>query len=70
MSKNLLFDKLSASLFSRHDLILLSYDFKITSEEQKITCRDFNNNIDLRQLEGDVVNTPWDLIFYMPTVDE
>lgn len=36
-SRVLLCHQLSASVFSRHDLIFMSYDFKTSSKERKIT---------------------------------
>lgn len=69
LSRKLLYDQLSASTFSRHDLIFLSYDFEKTPNQHKITYRDFKN-VDLISLENDIFNIPWDQIFFMATVYE
>lgn len=69
LSRVLLYDQLSASLFSRHDLIFLSYDFKISLKEEKITFRDFKN-IDMLSLEDELLGISWNQIYTMPTVDE
>lgn len=70
MSSLLLFDQLSASLFSKHDIIVLVYDFDVDDHNPKvITYRDFRN-IDYQSLETDLCTVPWNEIFYMPSVDE
>lgn len=68
-SRLLLYDQLSASLFSKHDLIFITYDYQIEVQSQTISYRDFKN-IDNISLETELSTTPWNQVFLMPLVDE
>lgn len=68
-SRTMRYDQLSASVFSKHDLIFLSYDFNCKTEQKTITYRDFKN-IDYTSLETDLANIQWNQIYYLPTADE
>lgn len=74
VSKNshlLLFDQLSASMFSRHDLIYISYDFKFlnNTQSQNFEYRDFKN-IDYMSLGAELSLIDWNYIFRTSAVDE
>ena len=64
----LLDDQFSASILSRRDIICMSYDFKMSTKEEKITFRDFKN-IDLLSFENELVCIPWNIVFSMSTVE-
>lgn len=70
-SKLLLFDQLSASMFSKHDIIFLSYDYNIKTQEQSRTIgfRDFKN-LDYQSLESELSTISWNQVFLLPAVDE
>lgn len=68
-TKILLYDQLSASCFSKHDLIYMSYNFVIHVPEQSITYRDFTN-IDYGLLEEEFFKINWNSLFYMISVDD
>lgn len=62
--KVLLYDQITASCFSKHDLLFLSYDFQIQDTVNVATYYDFkhmNTNIILH----DLANTEWDSIYHM-----
>ena len=46
----------------------MSYDFKMSTKEEKITFRDFKN-IDLLSFENELVCIPWNIVFSMSTVE-
>lgn len=65
----LLYDQLSASMFSKHDLIFLKYNVQPDIKEHTFKYRDFKNvNTDL--LLHEMHTCPWENIFYMPDVDQ
>lgn len=69
MAKVQLYDQLSASCFSKHDLIFLSYDFFAKPDEHKYSFRDFNN-IDYNVLQHNFELSEWNRIYYMSSVDD
>lgn len=68
-SKVLLYDQISASCFSKHDLIFLTYDFQIKPEDKTFTFRDFKN-IDHNSLHDSCLQIDWRRIYYMSNVDD
>lgn len=64
-----LYDQLSASCFSKHDLIFLSYEFYIEADDETYSFRDFAK-IDYEVLQEDINRTEWNRIYYMPSVDD
>lgn len=69
MSRLLLYDQLSASLFSKHDLIFLAYDFHTEIQNQTIYYRDFKN-LDYQSLTNELSTIQWNRMFYMTNVDD
>lgn len=65
-----LYDQLSASLFSRHDLCFLSYDFQLSPcVANTFNYRDFKN-INHQNLYSDIASVDWDKIYVTINVDE
>lgn len=61
------YDQLAAPVFSKHDLIFMSYDFEITmSQSGEYSFRDFNN-VNLIALEEDITNINWDDLYFFPS---
>lgn len=69
LSKVLLYDQISASCFSKHDLIFLTYNFSTSSEDKTYTFRDFKN-IDHEELYYNFTLINWNDIYQMPNVDD
>lgn len=69
ISKVLLYEQLSASCFSKHDLIMLIYDAKYTVDSQPKTYYDFRN-VDNRLLEEELLKIDWNAIYTMPNCDD
>lgn len=69
ISNVLLYDQISASCFSKHDLIFLTYDFHIKPADKTYTYRDFNN-INYDQLYANICLIEWDRIYYMTSVND
>ena len=70
LSKSLLYDQVSYPVFSRHDLIFLTFDFKLETGPPKIVYyRDFKN-INYLKLESAINNIIWNNIYELNTVDE
>lgn len=69
ISKVQLYDQLTASCFSNHDLIFISYNFLANIDDETSTCRDFKN-IDFDALYENFNLVDWDKIFYMHSVAE
>lgn len=68
--KVLLYDQLSASMFSRHDLCFLLYDFHSNDYvANTFSYRDFKN-INYQNLFFDVAYSEWDKIYVTLDVDE
>lgn len=68
LERTLLYDQLSAPMFSRHDLCFLTFDFKINKSSDIIYYRDFKN-INFNSLHQDLLAIDWDSIFYILSVD-
>lgn len=66
--KVLLYDQLSAPCFSKHDLIFMTYDLRISHTNPKTTYFDFKN-IDPNNVMLELSNIDWDLIYFFPSVD-
>lgn len=65
----LLYDQISASCFSKHDLIFLTYNFQIQPEETTYSYRDFHN-IDFNSLYDNFSQIDWNSIYYLPNIDD
>ncbi|XP_075159642.1 uncharacterized protein LOC142232836 [Haematobia irritans] len=63
------YDQLSGSGFSKHDIILLSYDCSITSQINTYTYRDFKR-INISALECDLSNKCWTPLYFLSTSEE
>jgi len=68
INKVLLYDQLSVPQFSKHDLLFLTYDYLLKPTDNFYMYRDFKN-IDHGNLNLEMCNIQWDLIFYMIEVD-
>lgn len=67
--KVLLYDQLSAPVFSKHDLCFLIFDFYIDTTFDLFCFRDFRS-INFQSLHQDINLTMWNDIFYMLDIDE
>lgn len=67
--KILLYDQLSASCFSKHDLIFLTYDFSLHVAYETFTYRDFKN-LNYDTLHDNVRSIDWTAIYDLVSVDE
>lgn len=65
----LLYDQLSASCFSQHDLIFIKYDYKTPHIEKDRSYHDFRQ-LDHDQLAIEFINIEWNAIYYMRSADE
>jgi len=65
----LLFDQISAPNFSKHDLIMLIYDFNCKKTPDSYTFRDFKN-IDNELLMTCMNFIDWDQIYFMTSIDD
>ena len=65
----LLFDQISAPNFSRHDLIILIYNFDCIKPADSFTFRDFKK-IDNQLLLLCVNSIDWDQIYFKTSIDE
>lgn len=68
-SNILLYDQLSASCFSKHDLIFMIHNFQLVIPPQIVTFRDFKN-IDFRFLEDEFFKIDWNVLYYLSSVDD
>ncbi|XP_075157728.1 uncharacterized protein LOC142230995 [Haematobia irritans] len=68
-TKVLLYDQISASCFSKHDLIFMSYRFQVRRKQTTYTFRDFRN-INYVHLEALASCVNWDLMNGMVSVDD
>lgn len=62
------YDQLSASMFSKHDLIFICLKVSTNSQVEEITYRDYKN-LNLPLLEQQIMTIPWNDIYSMPSVD-
>lgn len=67
--KILLYDQLSAPMFSKHDLCFLTFDFQTCPSVCSFTYRDFKN-IDYLNLHLDLMSIEWDTLYSMVDIDE
>jgi len=65
----LLFDQISAPNFSKHDLIILIYNFNYKKTPDYYTFRDFKN-IDYELLTTCMNSIDWDQIYFMTSIDD
>lgn len=68
-TKVLLYDQLSAPMFSNHDLLFISYDITTKVEDEIISFRDFKN-VNYCLLEQYLLNTNWENIYNIQSIDE
>lgn len=68
-SKVLLYDQLSASCFSKHDLVFVTYDFALDQKEHSYTYRDFKN-LNYSLLNENFSKTDWNNVYHMTSADE
>lgn len=64
-----LYDQISASCFSKHDLIFLTYNFHVQQATQCFSYRDFKH-LDFNQLFESSSHIIWNDVYFMPTIDE
>lgn len=69
LSKVVIYDQLSAPMFSKHDLIFVTYETAVNVENETITYRNFNK-INYGQLNDLVDNIEWDLLYSIESVDD
>jgi len=69
LSNALQYDQLSVPVFSKHDLIFLTYNFRKTSTDEYIQYRDYKN-LDLMGLSHAINEIDWDLIYFTASVDD
>lgn len=69
VDKVLLYDQLSASCFSRHDIIFLNYNFTMEYEDKTIWYRDFRH-VDNENLLTDLLSVEWSAIYHYEDVNE
>lgn len=64
-----LYEQISASCFSKHDLLFLNYNFNFHEDSKVFSYRDFNSLAfnDLCEYSSHI---PWHEIYFLPTVDE
>lgn len=68
-SKVLLYDQLSASCFSKHDLVFVAYNFALDLKDQSYTYRDFKNiNYDL--LYEHFLETDWETVYHLTSAND
>lgn len=63
------YEQLSATSFSKHDAIFISYNFMTGKPAQNFTYRNFKN-IDYQCLYHDIEQTNWDLVYHIHGVNE
>lgn len=68
-SKVLLYDQISASCFSKHDLIFATYDFMLEQKDLSYSFRDFRN-LNYSLLCENILQINWSNIYHMASVDE
>lgn len=69
IAKFLHYDQLSASAFSKHDLIFATFNIVPRTLPTTYEYRDFKN-IDLAQLEVDIHQIDWQQIYFMTSADD
>lgn len=63
LTEMLNYEQLCGSAFFKHDIIVLSYKWNVSSKEQIFTYRDFNN-VDCIALENEIRIMDWNRIVY------
>lgn len=70
LSKSLLYDQFSCPVFSKHDVIFLTFDFQLQNKPIKpFFYRDFKN-VDYNVLDRAIDNIDWNIIYNTPSVDD
>ena len=70
LSKLLLYDQLSCPVFSKHDLIFLTYDFNIKRNPNiEFYYRDYKN-VNYVDLESAINNIDWNMIYFLSSPDD
>ena len=70
LSKCLLYDQISGPIFSKHDLIFLTYDFQFRKAPLKpVFYRDFKN-INNTELEWAIHTVNWNVLYTMVSVHD
>ena len=69
VTKILLYDLISGSCFSNHDLLFLTYDLSVNPDDKRITFGDFKN-IDFTILNSTIDNICWDRIYLLDNVND
>ena len=69
MTKVLLYDHISVSCFSNHNLLFLTYNPSTNPKDRNITYRDFKS-IDFTTLNSSVDNICWDRIYSLDNVND
>lgn len=69
ISKVNLYDQISASCFSKHDLMFVAYDFLLHQEDQCYSYRDFKN-LNYNLLYENLLHINWSSIYFMTSVDD
>lgn len=64
-----LYDQLSAPVFSKHELCLLTYDFQFIRCRETFTYRNFKD-INYQNLHEDIISINWNTIYNLISVDE
>lgn len=65
----LLYDQLSASVFSKHDLCFLTYGIELSQTDKIINYKDFKN-IDFSVLAYEYSRIDWDIIYHTLSIDQ
>ncbi|XP_075157493.1 uncharacterized protein LOC142230751 [Haematobia irritans] len=68
-SKVLLYDQLSGAMFSRHDIIILTYDFKNKTATETIRYRDYKST-NYNLLQNLICDTNWNSVYEYESIDE
>lgn len=69
LSKMILYDQLTCSVFSRHDIIYMTYKMSISRTDTLISYRDYRN-VNYVQLNHDVEAIDWNLIYTYDDVND
>ncbi|XP_058974110.1 uncharacterized protein LOC131800622 [Musca domestica] len=69
LSKLLLYDQLSAPMFSKHDLLYMIYDVNVSCTEECITYRDFKR-INYNMLDYHLLSINWNEVYTLADVND
>lgn len=68
-ARQIFYDQISASCFSKHDLIYMVCDYSLHTTPEKITYRDFKN-IDYDLLLEEFFKVDWNITYHLMSIDE